>query len=111
MILEKLEKLKAKFRDGRDDSQLTIQQWEKEIGEAFVIDNLGRHDGVKLLRKKIGDILEMFEDELLNQKTSEERRKQIFAEKAVYEWIDSVFVNATRSLESKEKEIDYQLNI
>ena len=111
MILDKLEQLKSRFIDGRDDTKFTLKQWENEINESFVLDNLAKHDGIKLLREKIKSTLEMFDDSLRSPKTTEEERKKIFAEKEVYEWFDELFENASKSLESKEKEIDYQLNI
>jgi len=111
MILDKLEQLKKRFLDGRDDATFQIKLWEDEINESFLLDDLSKHDGVRLVREKIKDILEVFDDSLRDSETSEKERGRIFAERNVYQWFDELFLRASISLESKEKQIDNELKL
>lgn len=50
-ILEKLGELKDKMINAPEDNKETIEQWEKLIRRAFLVQNLYEHDAVKIIHE------------------------------------------------------------
>src|SRR3990167_9815802 len=105
-ILGKIAELKRRFIDSGENTKAELESWEKEVKVALILDELEKHDGIKMILEKLEKNIESLNSQLLSQKTTETERAEIFGERRAYEWLISLFKNAAITLKSREKEID-----
>jgi hypothetical protein len=107
-LLNNLQKLQAKYTES--SSQKTLQDWEKRVTDALIVDSLKEHEGIKIIldtyKKEIEDINNIL---LHSEEITEPQRLRIMDKRAMRQRFLSYFEQTKQIIESVEKLVEEQL--
>jgi hypothetical protein len=115
MILEKIQKLLAYFRENRADEQdiASIGGWEQEANRLFLIKSLKDHDGIKYLLDVFDGEVKKTNDRLQNSYSKElpdSERDRLLDKRDLAQKYLNIFKGVEDDLEKLEESLNVELS-
>ena len=101
-IQAKIEQLKKKLEGGYPEDIAQVEAWEREAKEQMLVDELGEHAGMRLIREELERRAKAMEENLAKDRGPEElteksavvwalARRSVFDKLEIYKWFLGLF--------------------
>lgn len=97
---------------GNDDHLEIVDEWERTVKNAFIMENLHKHEGVKTIITHLNNDIAAMEHRLKTQKSSElpaTERDALIDVITYIEWFRSLFDTAQSDIEQIEQSVENEL--
>ena len=89
-----------------------IAEWESDVKQAILLDNLQAHDGIKLILKRLLTDIKHIDAKLLtfdSTQLPDKERDRLLDKKELYQSFTLLFVDSEKKLVEIDKEMDEKL--
>lgn len=119
-IKENLKTLKDRLYGADESDWERVAIWEKELQKAAIIEDLGNHAGVKMLRESIGNFVKGLSEQVEKDrgpigKSDKEKlewfnnREMLYIKIDSYNWFLDLFAKASRQIEAIGRDVENEI--
>lgn len=108
-LLQRIDELKKKFADPAYPEDVeTIKSWREKLIRAMLMDDLSKHEGIKMILKKYKEEIDEINELLLSAdstKLNDKERDRLLDKRYMYEDFVGLLESPKKEMEMIEKEV------